>query len=99
MKNFILQPSTRNNKKFMIYSIELDKFVHFGSKGASDFTIHHDEERKNRYVLRHQDKEDWTANGMMSAGFWSKHLLWHKPSLEESIKDTEKRFEIRIYLV
>jgi hypothetical protein len=97
MKNFILTRSNRNNKKFMIYSIESDQFVHFGSKGASDFTIHHDEERKNRYILRHQDREDWTASGMMTAGFLSKHLLWNQPSLEASIKDTEKRFKIHIF--
>ena len=45
MKDFILLPSNRNNKKFMIYCIELDKFVHFGAKGYSDMNIHHDEER------------------------------------------------------
>jgi hypothetical protein len=96
MKTFILLPSNKKNKKFMVYSIDMDKFIHFGAKGYSDMTIHHSEERKNRYILRHEAQEDWNKSGLMTSGFWSKRLLWNKPSLESSIKDTEKRFSIRI---
>ncbi len=80
----------------MVYSIDMDKFIHFGSKGYSDMTIHRSEDRKNRYILRHKDQEDWNKSGLMTAGFWSRWVLWNKPSLESSIKDTEKRFSIRI---
>lgn len=49
-----------------------------------------------RYVRRHKDAEDWTKKGIDTPGFWAKHILWNQPSMEASIKDTEKRFGIRI---
>jgi hypothetical protein len=40
--------------------------------------------------------EDWNNP---SPGFFSRWLLWNKPSLKASIKDTEKRFNIKIHLI
>lgn len=50
--------------------------IPFGSKGMSDYTIHHDKERRKRYIARHNRREDWTKSGRLTAGFYSKHLLW-----------------------
>ena len=36
------------------------KKVYSGQAGASDFTIHKDEERKQRYINRHTNNEIWT---------------------------------------
>ena len=66
------------------------KSIHFGAKGASDFTIHKDPERKQRYIDRHSKNEDW--NNPLSAGFYSRWLLWNRPTLEDSIRDTNRRF-------
>ena len=54
-------------------------------------TQHKDEARKNRYILRHQKNEDW--NNIDTAGFWSRWILWNKPSISESIRDTNNRFK------
>ncbi len=90
-----LQKSTRQDKKFMV--IIEGRTVHFGASGYSDFTIHHDTERKKRYDERHKRKEKWSKQaGLYTAGFWAKWLLWNKPSLKSSIKDIEQRFNIRI---
>ena len=89
-----LQKSKLKDKKFSV-TIE-NKTVNFGAKGYSDYTIHKDKERMIRYENRHRAREDWTKSGIKTAGFWAKWLLWNKPSLEESIKDTEKRFGIKI---
>ena len=72
------------------------KKVNFGAKGYSDFLKHKDVERKRRYILRHKKKEDWTDP--LTAGFWSRWLLWNKSTIELSIKDIEKRFDITITL-
>ena len=45
------------------------------------------------YKLRHANDN---INDLSYAGAWSMHLLWNKKSLEESIKDMEKRFKINI---
>lgn len=93
--DIILRKSNKPNKKFMV-TFDGKKTIHFGAKGMSDFTIHKDKERKQRYINRHKARENWTKSGIKTAGFWSKHILWNKPSLRDSIKDTEKRFNIKI---
>ena len=89
--------SDNKNKKWMVklYNDEniLIKTVHFGSKGSSDYTKHKDKNRKDNYLARHKPNENWNDAG--SAGFWSRWLTWNKPSINESIKDIEKRFEIK----
>ena len=59
----------------------IKKTVHFGANGYSDFTIHKDPERMKRYDARHKTNENWTKSGIYTAGFWSKWILWSKPSL------------------
>jgi hypothetical protein len=89
-----LKKSNRKNKKYMI-KIE-NKTIHFGSKGMSDFTIHKDEDRKNRYIARHKSNENWYASGIRTAGFWSRFFTWNKPTINESISDIEDKFKIKI---
>jgi hypothetical protein len=90
-----LCPSSRSDKKFMVVSPS-GKKVHFGQQGYSDYTIHKDKARMERYLNRHRNREDWTKTGVDKAGFWARWILWNKPGLMSSIRDTEKRFKIRI---
>ena len=88
--------STREGKKYMVV---LDnngskKTIHFGASGYDDYTTHHDEERKKRYIDRHQKREDWTNSGILTSGFWSKHLLWNKKTIATSMKDIRDRFSL-----
>ena len=64
--------------------------VRFGLKGFSDYTIHKDKERMKRYIVRHTKRENWTRSGGKTAGFWSRWLLWSKPSLSAALKQTQK---------
>ena len=78
------------NKYFIITST--GKKVSFGAKGYEDYTIHKDSERKQRYIDRHKNKENWTESGIDTKGFWSRWLLWHLPTIKESYEDIKKRF-------
>ncbi len=92
---YILSKSTKNGKKFMVQT--KGKTIHFGATPYLDFTTHKDEERKIRYLLRHQGlNENWTADGTLTPGFWSRWLLWNKPTMSQSIKDIQKRFGLKI---
>jgi len=93
-QTIILQKSDLSDKKYMV--TVGSKTVNFGAKGYSDYTIHKDEERMHRYENRHKKRENWKKSGITTAGFWSKWILWNKPSFIGSIKDTEKRFNIKI---
>ena len=83
------RPSDKPNKKFEA-RIDGRKSIHFGSKSYEDFTIHKDPERKQRYIDRHSKNEDW--NNALTAGFYSRWILWNRPTITESIRDTNRRF-------
>ena len=68
----------------------------FGASMYSDNTIHKDEVRRQRYITRHKRNEDRTTNGVQTAGLWSKRLLWSSPTLQDSIRDVNKRFKISV---
>ena len=67
----------------------LKKTIHFGQKGASDYTKNKDKERKKSYIERHRPRENWSDP--LTAGFWSRYVLWNKTSLEASIRDAIRR--------
>jgi len=86
-------PYPANDGKHKYYIITSSgRKIYFGAKGYSDYTIHKDPKRKQRYIERHKDKENWTKSGIDTAGFWSKNLLWNKPTIETSYNDIKKRF-------
>ena len=93
----ILQKSPLSKKKFRI-NLDDGRHVDFGAVGYSDFTKHKDPARMRLYVIRHQSREKWGKNGIDTAGFWSRWILWSKPDLKEAIRYTEKKFGLRIYL-
>ena len=80
--------------------IDGEKTISFGAKGYSDFTTHkdarqsltrlRDEERKERHIARHKVNQDW--KGYKTSGMWAINILWNKPAIEASVKDTNKKF-------
>ena len=94
-----LQKSTRKEKKYMVKIFDnygKTKTIHFGAAGYSDYTKHKNKERMTRYINRHKNRENWGKSGINTAGFWSKWLLWNKPTMYESIKYIETKFNIKI---
>jgi len=80
---------------FVKYYIITDKGnkVYFGAAGYEDFTIHKDEQRRQRYINRHKNESKfWNKSGIDTASFWSRFLLWHKPTIKESYEYIKKRF-------
>ena len=93
MREVVLKKSSNPNKKYDAY-VE-GKKVSFGARGFSDFTQHKDEQRKKNYITRHgSGNENW--NDLTTAGAWSKGILWNKPTIRESIKSMENKFNIDI---
>ena len=84
-------PAYDGKHKYYILT-ESDKKIYFGAAGYSDFTKHKDEERKMRYINRHKNNENWNKSGINTAGFWSRWLLWNKPTINASYEDIKKRF-------
>jgi hypothetical protein len=105
MEKFYLYKSDKPNKKYLVQFENPDtgriNTIHFGAIKPDgtpypDFILSGDEERKARYLKRHRGMgENWN-NPYSGAGFWARWILWNKPTLIASIKDTNSRFDIKI---
>ena len=92
---YIIQKSTRKDKKFMVITGPAMTH-HFGHYGAPDYTTHNDDVKRKSYIAGHSVNEDWSKKGIHSAGFWSRWLLWAKPTIKGSTKELQKKFGIKI---
>jgi hypothetical protein len=70
--------------------------VHFGQRGYEDFTTHKDAKRWKNYCERHRTRENWAISGVLTAGWWSRWLLWNRPDFQESLRDCERRIGVKI---
>jgi len=89
----ILRKSPMNTKKWRVEFPD-GRHVDFGAQGYSDFTMHKDPRRKQLYITRHERRENWSD--ILTPGFWSRWLLWEKPSLEKAISFVERKFRVHI---
>ena len=92
--NALIEKSPNASKKYRV-TFHNGKHVDFGGKGYEDYTMHKDHERRKKYIIRHQKREDW--KDPYTAGFWSRWLLWEKPTLKSSAQFIQKHFGIRIH--
>ena len=90
-----IKKSNRSGKKMIAIFYDNNKRVktiHFGQEGASDYTIHQDEARRQRYIDRHKKSEDW--NNPMTAGTLSLFVLWTEKTLGSAIAKYKKKFNL-----
>ena len=87
--------SNAKGKKYTA-TLESGKRVHFGAKGYQDFTQHGDEARRRSCLARHgAGGQNW--GDRETAGYWSRWLLWEKPSLTGAAAALrEKGFKLKV---
>lgn len=63
------------------------------------------DKQKELYIKRHnpdnenqKKKQDWSKEGNMTAGFWSRWLLWNLPTLRESVNNVKGQFDLPVVL-
>lgn len=85
-------------KKYSVYASDgkTKKLVHFGATGYSDYTKHGDDDRKKLYIQRHKTNEDWLKSGLFTAGFWSRWVLWNLPTITQSVKNVQQKFNLPV---
>jgi len=71
-----ISKSKRKDKK-LAATFPDGKVVNFGAKGYSDYILHKDPERKQRYLDRHS--KDPTS--IRTAGGLARDILWSKPTI------------------
>ena len=99
---YILKKSVKKNKKFMII-IDFSQKYHFGESRSKDYTNYSTElipddayDKKLAYISRYKKIDDWTKGVIHTSVFWCRWILLNLPTITESIKDVEKRFNIKI---
>ena len=82
--------------------VKYGKVIYFGQTGYRDFTLMSANPEikegepnhiKEIYLKRHK-AEDWSD--LSKAGCWARYILWNLPTMEESARDMEDRFNIKI---
>jgi hypothetical protein len=91
---YTLEKSKRKDKRYVIIMDNMKH--HFGLKDGKTFIDGRTEKERQNYIARHKVNENWEKSGIHTSGFWSRWVLWNKPTIEQSIKDIEKRFNIKI---
>lgn len=64
----------------------------FGASGYSDYTIHKDIKRRNRYIKRHL--KDLNTNDPTKPGYLSMYILWNFQTYNKSLLDYKRRLNI-----
>ena len=74
-----------NQTKNIVSSLTIIK-NYFGQASASEFTIHKDEARRQRYINRHKKNESkfWNKSGIDTASFWA-HFYYGKSQLQMKV--------------
>jgi hypothetical protein len=88
-----IEPSDSPTKKMVaIFRLNNGKTrkVQFGSKGYSNYSLHKNKSRRQRYIDRHSARENF--NDPMTPGALSRWILWNKPTIAGSVRDFKKRF-------
>ncbi len=95
MTEVLVKKSTNPKKKLDIIITDNKKVttLSIGDADYEDYTIHKDDIRKQKYISRHKDKEDWTYGGRFTKGYWSYNLLWRKKSLNKAIEYLNNKYK------
>lgn len=88
----LIKLNSGNKKYKAIFNVDgRQKSTTFGARGYSDYTIHKDINRRNRYISRHL--VDLKTKDPTRAGYLSMYIIWNYPTLAESLVDYKKRLK------
>lgn len=94
---YTLRESKKKTKKYDLIKPD-GKIMSFGAKHMSDYTIHHDKARKERYIARHEtnEKKFWDDEVPLTPSYLSRFILWETKDINKAILGVEHRRGIHI---
>lgn len=75
-KDVLFEPSTKKDKKFMVFNPNTNKWIHFGMKNYEDFTKHQDPIRRANYLKRTANMRGNWKDDKYSANNLARNILW-----------------------
>ena len=87
IKSLLIEPSERKDKRLKaIYTFDngKTKTINFGMKGSKGtYYDIRDSNKKKAYISRHIVNENWSKEGILTAGFLSRWVLWYSDDIED----------------
>lgn len=92
-----MEKSTVSGKKYTAYfrdtSTGKEFRTHFGAAGSEDYTMHHDPNRRQNYLNRHE--KDLDTMDPSRAGYLSYYITWGpSTNLQQNVKSFLRKFKI-----
>jgi hypothetical protein len=90
-------PKVGKKQRMLFYDEDKNivKYTDYGAENMSDFTLHKDKDRKNRWLTRFnkliQKYEDDPTKPMTLSHL----ILWNKPTVKSSFNDYKKKFGLK----
>ena len=91
----IVESSKPEKKMMAVFETDSGrtKTVHFGQRGADDYTISKSKEQRDRYLNRHRSSENWDKYD--TSGSLSRWILWgDSVSRQKNIASFKQRFNL-----
>jgi hypothetical protein len=108
MDTFLLYKSDKINKKYVMVMPKFGHKHYFGAQGFRDFTLMNDknskfyepskekrEQVKKNYLRRHAKD----PKGIHSPSTLSDMILWNKSTIQEAVKDYEKKYNVKVKIM
>ena len=97
--NVFFQPSPRKNKAYRATFVRLRdgerSYTDFGSAEHQNFTEHHDEERKARFLNRFRSLIEKHKHNPQAPTTLSTYILWSEPNIQDAITKYKKHFGLK----
>jgi hypothetical protein len=94
MKIYILKKSNVKGKRMSV--ISEGKKIDFGSNIGKTYIDHNDDKKKDAWIKRHKSGNPDKFDDINSPLFWANVILWNRKSIDESIRDIQKKYKIRV---
>jgi hypothetical protein len=108
MNTFLLYKSDKLNKKYVMIMPKFGHKHYFGASAYRDFTLMNDknskfyepsEEERNKVKDRYLKRHAKDPKGVHSPSTLSDMILWNKPTIEQGVKDYEKKYNVKVKIM
>jgi hypothetical protein len=75
------------------------QIIYCGNTRSPDYTDHKNLSLAVCYHRAHYQDEDWSPAANGQENFWTRWLLWNKPTVREAIVDMTDKFGFKFHLI
>ena len=96
MEKFYLYKSDKKDKKYVMVMPSFKHKHYFGQNNYRDFTLMNDKNKRDAVKSAYLKRHSKDPKGIHQPSTLSDMILWNKPTINESIKDYEKKYNVKV---